>query len=152
MYYILIEIDGYGPAYQVVVNGHVQRYVDLDGVFMFTAVPTGHGSAVVDANPPVPAWHVEPEPEPDPTPEPPVLRRLTKLAFVGRLGADFATILTAAKASVEVELFVKMLDWATPEADGTSIDLDDVRVIYALTTLEAGGLMAEGRAAEILGA
>ena len=151
MYYILIEIFGLGQAYQVVVNGNVVRYVDLDGTFLFTSVPTGHGSTVVDANPPVPAWHVEPTPDPEPVPEP-VMRRLTKLAFVGRLGADFATILTAAKSSVEVELFVKMLDWATPEADGTSIDLDDVRVIYALTTLEAAGLMAEGRAAEILGA
>ena len=151
MYYILIDIEGIGPAYQVVQHGNVVRYVDLDGVILFNAVPTGHSSSVVDATPATPAWHVEPVVEPDPVPTP-VLRRLTKLAFVGRLGADFSTILTAAKASVEVELFVKMLDWATPDPDGTSIDLDDPRVIYALNTLEAGGLIAEGRAAEILGA
>ena len=80
----------------------------------------------------------------------PVNRRLTKLAFVGRLGADFATILAAAKTNVQVELFVKMLDWATPDADGTSVDLDDQRVIDALTTLEQAGLIGVGRAAEIL--
>lgn len=80
----------------------------------------------------------------------PVNRRLTKLAFVGRLGADFATILAAAKTNVQVELFVKMLDWATPDADGTSVDLDDQRVIDALTTLEAAGLIGAGRAGEVL--
>lgn len=58
-------------------------------------------------------------------------RRLTKLAFVGRLGTDFATILTAAKQSVQVEMFVRMLDWATPDPDGASVDLDDLRVISA---------------------
>lgn len=81
---------------------------------------------------------------------PPTVRRLSKLAFVGRLGADFATILTASKSSVAIEMFVRMLDWATPDQDGTSVDLDDPRVIHALNTLEAGGIIAAGRAAEIL--
>lgn len=76
-------------------------------------------------------------------------RRLTKLAFVGRLGSDFTTILTASKQSVQVEMFVRMLDWATPDPDGTSVDLDDPRVIGALQMLEAGGLIAAGRAQEI---
>jgi len=80
------------------------------------------------------------------------LRRLTKLAFVGRLGADFTTILQASKVNVDVEMFVRMLDWATPEADGTSVDLDDQRVAYALNMLEAGGLIGKGRAAEVLNA
>ena len=31
-------------------------------------------------------------------------------------------------------------------------DLDDPRVVYALNSLEAGGLIAAGRAAEILSA
>lgn len=77
-------------------------------------------------------------------------RRLSKLGFVGRLGADFATILTVAKSSVEVELFVRMLDWATPDPDGTSVDLDDPRVIYALNNLETAGVIGVGRAQEIL--
>ena len=152
MHYILIDIEGYGLAYQVVVNGSVVRYVDWDGVFMFTSVPTGHSSSVLDASPMTPAWHTpDPTPEPDPTP-PPAPRRLTKLGFVGRLGSDFPVILAASKQSIEVEIFVRMLDWATPDPDGTSVDLDDPRVIYALNTLEAGGLIGEGRAAEILGA
>ena len=77
-------------------------------------------------------------------------RRLTKLAFVGRLGNDFATILVASKQSVQVEMFVRMLDWATPDPDGTSVDLDDPRVIGALQALESGGLIAAGRTQEIL--
>ena len=38
-----------------------------------------------------------------------------------------------------------MLDWATPDPDGTSVDLDDPRVVEALTALEAAG-GAAGRA------
>lgn len=76
-------------------------------------------------------------------------RRLTKLAFIGRIGGEFAGILTAAKTNVQVELFVRMLDWATPDPDGTSVDLDDPRVVDALDTLEAAGVIATGRAQEI---
>lgn len=76
-------------------------------------------------------------------------RRLTKLAFIGKIGSEFAGILTAAKTNVQVELFVRMLDWATPDPDGTSVDLDDPRVVSALDTLEAEGLIAAGRALEI---
>jgi hypothetical protein len=76
-------------------------------------------------------------------------RRLTKLAFIGRIGTEFAGILPAAKTNVQVELFVKMLDWATPDPDGTSVDLDDPRVVEALTTLEAAGILGAGRAQEI---
>ena len=77
-------------------------------------------------------------------------RRLTKLQFVGLLGDSFAGILAAAKVSVDVEMFVKMLDWATPDADGTSVDLDDPRVIDGLMRLEASELLPVGKAQEIL--
>ena len=81
--------------------------------------------------------------------QPSPARRLTKLAFIGRIGDEFAGILTAAKSNVQVELFVRMLDWATPDPDGTSVDLDDPRVVDALQTLEAAGLIGAGRAQEI---
>lgn len=86
------------------------------------------------------------ETTPAPAPGP---RRLSKLAFIGCIGDEFAGILTAAKTNVQVELFVRMLDWATPDPDGTSVDLDDPRVVEALTTLEAAGLLGAGRAQEI---
>ena len=147
MRYILVQLDRGAQVLQCVLNGQVVAYRSpIDGA---TVTVTG-GSRVIDANPAKPSWDA-PDPEPTPTPAP-VPRRLTKLAFVGRLGNDFATILTAAKSSVEIELFVKMLDWATPDPDGTSVDLDDPRVVYALNQIEAAGLIAEGRAAEILNA
>lgn len=77
-------------------------------------------------------------------------RRLTKLEFIGRLGPSYRDILTAAKVSADIELFVRSLDWATPEADGTSIDLDDQRLAYALSQMEAAGLLPAGKSAEIL--
>jgi hypothetical protein len=152
MQYILILIHSMGEAYQVVQNGCVIRYVDLTGNFLFEAVPTGISSEVIDANPPIPSWHVQ---DIEVVEEPVYVappRRVSKLMFVGLLGKDFHTILTVAKTNVDVEMFVRMLDWATPEADGTSIDLDDPRVVYALNSLEAAGLMAPGRTAEVLNA
>lgn len=144
MDYILIEQDDGTKLYQCVQRGYVVAYRDIEGEIV---QPVG-GSCVVDANPTRPAWDV---PDPEPVTVPVVTsRRLSKLEFVGRLGGDFANILNAAKQNVEVELFVKMLDWATPEPDGTSIDLDDERVIYALTQLEKAGLIASAQ--EILNA
>ena len=76
-------------------------------------------------------------------------RRLTKLGFIGRIGSEFEGILAEAKTNVQVEMFVRMLDWATPDPDGTSVDLDDPRVVDALTTLEAAGFIGAGLSQEI---
>ena len=89
-------------------------------------------------------------PQPVAGPMPTPKRRVTKLEFIGRIGVAFENILTAAKVDVRVELFVRMLDWATPEPDGTSVDLDDPRVVAALNDLEVAGLLASGHVAEIL--
>ena len=87
----------------------------------------------------------------DVTPRMEAGRRLTKLAFVHLIGQDaFLNVLAAAKVNVEIEAFIKLIDWATPEADGTSIDKDDPRTIAGLQALEAAGLIAPGKAAEIL--
>lgn len=82
-------------------------------------------------------------------------RRVTKLEFVGRLGdAAYKAILGLAKQSVDVEAFVMMLSLATPDADGTSIDLDDQRTSAGLAALEpalvALGVAQEGWAAGVL--
>lgn len=80
----------------------------------------------------------------------PPKRRVSKLELVALLGDDYIPILAASKSSVEVEAFVKMIDWATPEQDGTCIDLDDQRLTSGLARLEESGLLAAGRAAEIV--
>ena len=78
-------------------------------------------------------------------------RRLTKLAFAHLIGQDaFLNVLDAAKVNVEIEAFIKLIDWATPEADGTSVDKDDPRTIAGVQALEAAGFIAPGRAQEIL--
>lgn len=57
------------------------------------------------------------------------LRRVSKLDFVERLGDPaFSKLLELSLSSIEILKFVKLIDWTTPEADGTSIDLDDPRV------------------------
>lgn len=92
-----------------------------------------------------------PEEITDVTPRMETGRRLTKLAFVGLIGEDaFKAVLAAAKVNVDIEAFVKLIDWATPEADGTSIDKDDPRTIAGVQALEAAGFIAPGRAQEIL--
>ena len=78
------------------------------------------------------------------------MRRVTKLEFVGRLGDDYIQLLVAAKSNAAIEAFMKMIDWATPEADGTSLDLSDARIIVALAQLEQAGAIGTGRAAEIV--
>jgi hypothetical protein len=78
------------------------------------------------------------------------LRRLSKLEFIGRFSGSYVNILNAAKVNTDIEMFVKMLDWATPDADGTSIDLDDPRVVGALQMLEAAGIVPSGTTASVL--
>jgi hypothetical protein len=152
MQYILIALDGGALAYQCVQNGQVVAYRSAEDGALIT--PVG-GSMVVDANPPTPAWHVEPEPTPEPTPEPVAApsRRLSKLAYMNRFTDDeLAAIYTAAKTVVQVEIFLKKFEATSVEPDGTSIDLDDPRTVAGVQGLEYFQLIGAGRASEILGA
>jgi hypothetical protein len=74
----------------------------------------------------------------DPQSPPAGPRRLTKLQFVERLGdVAFVAILQMAKQSVEVEAFVERFRLTTPDADGTSVDLDDPRTVAGVTAIGA---------------
>ena len=84
------------------------------------------------------------------TPAAALSRRVTKLEFVGLLGDDYIALLVASKSSATIEAFMKMIDWATPDPDGTSLDLNDQRIVGALNQLELAGAIGAGRAAEIL--
>jgi hypothetical protein len=78
-------------------------------------------------------------------------RRLSKLELMNRFtDTELANIYSAAKSSVMVEVWLEKLNAASPESDGTSVDLDDPRTVAGIQSLEAGGLIAAGRAAEIL--
>lgn len=82
-------------------------------------------------------------------------RRRTKLQFIDRLGdAAYVAILTMAKTSVLVEAFIRRFEMTTPEADYTSIDLDDPRTVAGVTqigaALEAAGVVDSGWAEGVL--
>ena len=77
---------------------------------------------------------------PVPAPEP-----LSKLEFLDRFtDAELIVIREAAKASPELDLWL----WRFDRAD--FIDVTDPRTAEGLRSMEAAGLLAEGRAAEIL--
>jgi hypothetical protein len=70
---------------------------------------------------------------------------LTKLQYMSRFtDAELAAIYTAAKASVQVEVWLDKFKLAQ------EIDLTDPQTIAGVQALEAAGLLAAGRAAEIL--
>ena len=77
-------------------------------------------------------------------------RRLTKLEFVALLGSAFAAILTASKASVQAEAWVKMVELATPDPDTYSIDLDDPRLAEGLHAFETMGVIEAGTTERVL--
>jgi hypothetical protein len=89
-------------------------------------------------------------PEAQPAPAQPS-RKLSKLEFINLFtDEEYVGILTAAKQSAAVEAWLKKFEMTSVDADGRSIDLTDPRTIAGVNALEAGGLLAAGRAAEIL--
>lgn len=74
-----------------------------------------------------------------------LVTQLTKLAFLNRFTAEERiTIRTAAAQSPAVHDYLEMLDAAQ------DVDLTDLRTIGGVQVLEASGLLAAGRGAEIL--
>ena len=71
--------------------------------------------------------------------------RLTHLEFMGRFtDAELVGIYTAAKSSVPVEIWLDKFKLAS------DVDRTDARTIAGLAGMESAGLLAAGRAAEIL--
>lgn len=78
------------------------------------------------------------------------ITRLSKLDYMNRFtDEELAAIFTAAKTNVLVEIWLAKFNATTPEADGTSIDLTDARLLQGLDALEAAGILSAGRAQEI---
>lgn len=81
----------------------------------------------------------------DPVPIDPATRILTKLEYMDKFtDAELAGIYTAAKTVVQVEIWLEKFKLAT------DVNLDDPRTLTGLQAMEAGGLLADGRAAEIV--
>ena len=82
-------------------------------------------------------------------------RRITKLELIGRMGEQvFVAILSMAQQSIEMAAWVEMVRMATPDPDGTSIDLDDPRTLAGLNALEpvliAQGVVSAGWASGVV--
>ena len=78
-------------------------------------------------------------------------RWLTRLEFVALLSQEeYLGILAAARTNVAVEAWLRMLEWASADADGCCIDLDDVRLGTGMQALVELGLLTPERAAEVL--
>jgi hypothetical protein len=76
---------------------------------------------------------------------PPSIRTLTKLEYMNRFtDAELAGIYTAAKSVIQIEVWLDKFKLAE------EINLDDSATIAGVQALEAAGLLATGRAAEIL--
>lgn len=99
---------------------------------------------------------------PEPAPTPPKSRRATKLQFRNlfttneKVAIDFAALDNPAAdtatrvQSAGLRVFLEDMNSATPDPDGTSIDLDDPRTVAGVNALESFGLIALGRSTEIL--
>ena len=73
------------------------------------------------------------------------IRVITKLDYMNRFtDTELANIYTAAKLNVSVEVWLEKFKLAS------DINLDDPRTIAGLQSMEAAGLLAAGRATEIL--
>jgi hypothetical protein len=78
-------------------------------------------------------------------PTPVIVTPLTHKQFMDRFtDSELAAIMTAAKSSIELELWFKRFEMAQ------DILLTDPQTIAGVNALEAAGLIAEGRATEIL--
>ena len=107
-----------------------------DEVFDVKTTPVGIGWIKVDG-----VWQAPPVPAPEP-----VLKSvLTPLEFLNRFTNDEAkTILGLSKTNPDVEL------WWLKYNKAQDIDLDDPQTIDGVTMLETAGIIAAGRAEEIL--
>lgn len=84
-------------------------------------------------------WEDVPEPEPEP------VRNITRLAFRNRFTtSEKVAIYTAAESNVLLRVFLDDL------ANSQEVDLDFPGTIEGVMALEHFGIIAEGRAAEIL--
>lgn len=76
---------------------------------------------------------------------------LTKLQFMNKFtDEELGTIYTVAKTNVAVEIWLAKFNATTPDEFGYSVYLDDPATIASIHGLELAGLLAVGRAAEVL--
>ena len=155
MQYVKIVTDSGEELLQEINQGAVVRYCSvLDGA---TATFEG-GSTVLDANCPTPPWaaeHVITPSEPDPSAQD---SRITRLAFRERFTTAEKVALELASlddptAAPEARQMKAALRVYMKDLDSASwVDLQSAATRGGVTQLEMLGLIADGRATEILDA
>jgi len=133
--------------YALIKNNTVQNVIECDQAFADSikhewddVIPSnGMGKGWEKLNG---MWTAPVQPaQPGPAP----IRTLTHLQYMNRFtDEELEAIYTAAKTVVKVEVWLAKFNAAGP------VDLDDQETIKGLQAMEAAGLLATGRAAEIL--
>lgn len=143
-----------GEGY-LISDGRAATFTDLDGA---PIDPGEHTTVEMDV--PAPAWYVAPPP-PDPEPEPqPTERRITVFAFRARFTtAEKIALETAAQgvptasASDPRNVFAMRLRASEKDLQAArNVDLDMEATREGTLALEQVGILARGRALEILDA
>ncbi|GHT92817.1 hypothetical protein FACS1894116_03650 [Betaproteobacteria bacterium] len=123
--------------FDVLDGAAVINTIEADPAFMLTHFPAGNYRAVDEPD-------AAPEPESEPPPANP--RLLTTFRFRQRFSkAEKVTLYTLAKSTPLIQVFLDDV-MSCPE-----IDLDDPDTAGGVRELEALGILAAGRAGEILG-
>lgn len=146
MIYIIVQFkDGTAAYRECDPQGNIVRYTDVNG----NSINTNETPVeIVDGNPQFPSWGL-PDPvnvvvEPSPIRE---IKEITKYQYINLFtDNELVTIYTAAKSLVQLEIWLEKFRVAE------IIDLKDPKTIEGLQALEAAGLLAVGRAQEILNA
>ena len=144
------QFDNYG--WLDVTNQHPHRTTDVE--------PPEHGEEPIEGEPwPMydgcGAWFMQPyvKPDSEPTPED---RRITRLMFRNRftqaehVTIEIASLDDAAAPMQQRQMAAALRVMQRQVSDAEFIDLNDLVTRAGVQQLEAFGLLAEGRAAEIL--
>ena len=144
MIYIIVQFKDGTTAYRECdPQGNIVRYTDTNGT---TLSITDTPSEVLDGSPPFPTWGL-PDPVVVPGPVPVATKEITKYQYIGLFtNEELVAIYTAAKTVVQLEVWLEKFRVAE------TIDLKDPKTLEGLQALEASGLLAPGRAMEIINA
>lgn len=144
MQYVIVQFADAVVAYRECgSDGRIYRYADADGN---TLPRMDTPREVIDSSPPFPAWGLpDPEPELPPEPEPVAPAVMSKIGFLARFTPEeLVGIYTAAKTVVQLEVYIDKIRMAE------EVDLTFPETVEGVNALESFGLLAPGRAAEIL--
>lgn len=131
--------------YEIIKNGQVVNTIEADESFVLAVYGKGNFRAVTE--------DVVPEPNPAP-----LARHITPLAFrrrftkAERAAVEWAAVDKSDRPEAERQMAAALRADLKDQEQAKFIDLDDPDLIEGVATLEAYGLIAEGRATEILSA